>query len=190
MLQLPDILLKRVRFVTYGSQLRAWFGRFFPDLLGPAVLGHEVTARPEFGSAWPDAPQQPRRDGFTPPVGSLTSRLQSSQHWQNLYRRTDPLGFKVFQDSENDIDQHLSEWDPQLLSSKPDWTGRRMVKPLGHSQYQESDVYRDLIRSWLDHTISKQGEEEENRKNSRAGTKAPWLRAQTLGGSFFCSTRF
>ena len=142
MLQLPDAQLPRIRFVSYGSQLRAWFGRFFPDLLGPAVLGHQVTERPDFRSAVPDAPPQPPAGGFTPPEGSLASLLQSRQHWQNFYRRTDFLGFSVFQDSENDVDHRISDWDPFPC-------GRQKIKPQDHSQYQESGPYRRLILSWL-----------------------------------------
>ncbi|BCW69933.1 hypothetical protein NicSoilB8_09770 [Arthrobacter sp. NicSoilB8] len=142
MLQLPDAQLPRIRFVSYGSQLRAWFGRFFPDLLGPAVLGHQVTARPDFRTAVPDAPPQPPVGGFTPPEGSLASLLQSRQHWQNFYRRTDYLGFHVFQDSENDVDHRISDWDPYP-------SGTQKVKPRDHSQYQESAPYGSLILSWL-----------------------------------------
>ncbi|KUM32508.1 hypothetical protein [Arthrobacter sp. EPSL27] len=142
MLQLPDAVLPRIRFVTYGSQLRAWFGRFFPDLLGPAVLGHQATARPDFRTAVPDAPPQPPADGFTPPEGSLASLLQGPRHWQNFYRRTDYLGFRVLQDSENDVDHRVSDWDPNPV-------GTQKAKPLDHSQYQESAPYGRLIRSWI-----------------------------------------
>lgn len=142
MLQLPDAQLPRIRFVSYGSQLRAWFGRFFPDLLGPAVLGHQVTTRPDFRSAVPDAPPQPPVGGFTPPEGSLASLLRSGQHWQNFYRRTDYLGFHVFQDSENDIDHRISDWDPYPGCIKK-------FRPQDHSQYQESAPYGRLILSWL-----------------------------------------
>jgi hypothetical protein len=147
MLQLTDEEIRRIRFVSYGSQLRAWFGRFFPDLLGPKVLGHEVTVRPDFGSADPDAPQQARKKGFTPPAGSLASLLQTDEHWRSLYRRTDPLGFPVFQDTENDIDHYLSEWDPPAAQgTRPG----REIEPLnGHSRYQESAPYRRVIDGWL-----------------------------------------
>lgn len=146
-LQLSDAEMGRIGFVSYGSQLRAWFGRFFPDLLGPKVLGHEATLRPEFWSAYPDAPQQ-QRNGFIPPAGSLASLLHTSQHWRSLYRRTDPLGFPVFQDSENDIDHRLSEWDPPIPQRIG--PGREKAAPHGHGRYQESAPYRRVINGWLD----------------------------------------
>lgn len=148
-LQLSDREITDIRFVSYGSQLRAWFSRFFPALLGPNVLGHEVTQRPEFWSADPDAPQQGRKDAFLAPPGSLSALLCFSQRWRSFYRRTDPLGFPVLQDSENDLDLCLSEWDPP----PPAGTGsgkRQQKRPQGHSHYQESGPYQDVVHGWLD----------------------------------------
>ena len=33
--QLADDEIERLRLVTYGSQLRTWYGRIFPGVLGP-----------------------------------------------------------------------------------------------------------------------------------------------------------
>ena len=43
LIRLEEDELDHVRFVTYGSQLRALYGRIFPRVLGPDVLGNEPT---------------------------------------------------------------------------------------------------------------------------------------------------
>lgn len=147
-LQLSDTEISRIRFVSYGSQLRAWFGRFFPDLLGPAVLGHEKSLRPEFWNSIPDAPLQHGKAIFTPPEGSLMRLLEGSRNWRNYFRRSDPLGFRVFQDTENDVDHRLSEWDPSDPRSP---VHKRKSQPLHtHGRYQESQPYVDLVQTWID----------------------------------------
>ena len=100
--QLADDEIERLRLVTYGSQLRTWYGRIFPGVLGPEVIGsHPLTDRADFGSAAPDAPDTGGPDDpLEPPVpdGSPASRLgfQRPPRWINLFRRTDPIGFRVF----------------------------------------------------------------------------------------------
>jgi hypothetical protein len=136
----------RVRFVSYGSQLRAWFGRIFPDLIGPAVLGHEPTTRPRMGNPSPDAPLV---DGsrVDPPAGTLAHRLgvhDLDPRWRSLYRRTDPIGFRVHQetDGQNPVDVYVSEvLPPSAVTSK--------VTVGTHSDYPATPKYAEVVGPWL-----------------------------------------
>lgn len=131
--RLSDKQLARIRLVTYGSQLRAWFGRMFPGVLGPDALGTEpLRAAWGFDTAAPDAPAPV---GTLPdaPTGSLRQRL-SGHGWANLFRRTDPIGFRVFSDSDG-ADVAVGELDERCDL----WT---------HSAYQFTPEYGAVIEEW------------------------------------------
>ena len=146
--QLADDEIERLRLVTYGSQLRTWYGRIFPGVLGPEVTGsHPLTDRADFGSAAPDAPDTGGPDDpLEPPVpdGSLASRLgvsAASPRWINLFRRTDPIGFRVFSDQQSRVDRYVSEYSPG---------GAGDPCPIlqTHSRYQFADEYRAVVEGW------------------------------------------
>ncbi|GGU30908.1 hypothetical protein [Lentzea flava] len=104
---LPEGYLRRVQLLTYGVQLRPYFGRIFPELLGPAVLGTpEVRAAAMFScDPWR------RKPGTTPDRG-LSVLLGPS--WINLWRRTDYLGFPVHGWESNPLDRRAGETNGSL----------------------------------------------------------------------------
>lgn len=133
--------LNDVRFVAYGSQLRTWYGRIFPAVLGPQILGNApMPAAPPLTNAAPDAPDpgtSAQRFGGSTGVGlaGLLAVGSDDPRWVTLFRRTDPIGFRVFGDEGSDVDRYVSEYDPP--------GGSRT-----HSDFQFSDVYGDLVSRW------------------------------------------
>jgi hypothetical protein len=143
--RLNPVHLERVRMITYGSQIRALYGRVFPRVFGPAAIGYEPTpGQPSLSDAFPDVPRAP---GVTPgppvpPVDSFRDRLEGAGgEWVNLFRRTDPLGWRVFSDSDSDRDLPVPEV-PRRGVGDPG----PMV--MGHSGYQHTLVYRRQLSAW------------------------------------------
>ncbi|MFC5928221.1 hypothetical protein D6T64_17605 [Cryobacterium melibiosiphilum] len=112
----------RIGLVTYGTQLRAYFGRFFPELLGPAVLGTRPCRAPRLfgGDPWLRQVLDDENDAGLPAVvapGTLRAVLTPTRSpappfWINVWRRTDFLGFPVNSYRENVIDRGASEIEP------------------------------------------------------------------------------
>ncbi|MFD5825049.1 hypothetical protein [Lentzea sp. NPDC060358] len=113
---LPAGYLDRVQLLTYGVQLRPYFGRIFPELLGPAVLGTpEVRAGVLFScDPW-------RRDPGAAQDRGLSVLLGGS--WLNLWRRTDYLGFPVHGWAPNSVDRRAGETDvsPEKVETHSDY---------------------------------------------------------------------
>ena len=125
----------RIGLVTYGTQLRAYFGRFFPELLGPKVLGTRPCLAPRLvgGDPWlrqvladendtgQPAPQTPGnlravltpQAAPTPIPSSGADAAPLTPFWINLWRRTDFLGFPVNSYAPNIIDRGASEIEPR-----------------------------------------------------------------------------
>lgn len=95
--------------LSYGSQLRAYFGRIFPELLGGSVLGVPPCRSSRLGSPdpWQDevdaantSPPPPRPDvaerSLLGQLGGTTQSPPSPPRWRSLWRRTDYLGFPVW----------------------------------------------------------------------------------------------
>lgn len=93
----------RVALLTYGTQLRPYFGRFFPELFGADVLGTAACRHATFGERpWADRTIPPAPQGAPPPparaevrprlVDLLADGNGDGPAWTSLWRRTDPLG--------------------------------------------------------------------------------------------------
>jgi hypothetical protein len=102
----PQVLL-----LTYGCQLRSYFGRILPELLGPDVLG---TPRVRSASLWQRDPWQGADLDDAGDVSPLARRLTvpgNGLGWRSLWRRTDYLGFPVGGYVPNPLDRSASEED-------------------------------------------------------------------------------
>jgi hypothetical protein len=145
--------LARVRIITYGSQIRALYGRVFPRVFGPDAVGYEpTTGQPSLLDAWPDVP---RPTGATPPVpgppepaqDSFRQRLaDAGGEWVNLFRRTDPLGWRVFSDRDSHLDRPVPEVPPEAA-------GDPGPQVQGHSGYQHTLTYRRQVAAWTGETV-------------------------------------
>ena len=139
---------KRIGLLTYGCQLRAYFGRFFPELFGPEVLGTAESLAPSLWSRDPwqkqvnkDFAEYPPEPSTSPQPGvgeeslTLTQILAATSggapQWINLWRRTDYLGFPINSYKKNEIDRGADELD----------TSSYMLKLATHSDYPASRAY-------------------------------------------------
>lgn len=107
----------RIALVTYGCQLRAYFGRIFPELLGPRILGVTGSHRahllgcPTFRETSPSEPE----DGGYPASVRDTLTETNGVRWINLWRPTDYLGFPVYSRAPgNPIDRTADEVTAEL----------------------------------------------------------------------------
>ncbi|QTV80174.1 hypothetical protein [Microbacterium sp. NIBRBAC000506063] len=151
----------RVGLVTYGVQLRPYFSRFFPDVLGPDVLGVRPTRAPALFGADPWLEQvrsdaagtPPEADDFLPHYGPGLREVLSGGEgeppaWVSLWRRTDHLGFPIFgyRDSSSDdgagnpVDRGATESDPRSY----------LWEVATHGNYQFTLQYRAGLRAVID----------------------------------------
>lgn len=133
--------LDRIALLTFGVQLRPFFGRMLPELLGPDVLGTHRCVAPRFSDADPWAADLAEQEGaaalprdaapsatapVTPPIGRLTGALLPRDaagsprvrvRWISLWRLTDYLGYPAFSTAprgpgwENQVDRSANELD-------------------------------------------------------------------------------
>lgn len=148
----PDEL-GRTRMITYGSQIRALYGRIFPRVFGPATVGNApTTGQPRLNDPAPDLPRTdglsgPEDDPTIPPGDNFRARLASVHgEWVNLFRRTDPIGWRVFSDRD-------SEFDLPVPEVPADGVGDPGPRIMGHSGYQHSRVYRSQVAEWTHETV-------------------------------------
>jgi hypothetical protein len=132
--------------LTYGSQLRAYFSRMFPELLGPEVLGIPPVRS---ASLWtPDpwrAAKQDVQNAVVPP-GSIAALFErrsgkgaDEPGWRSLWRQTDYLGFPVwsFAPDPDSVDRRAEEIDETSY----------LVEVLTHSNYPRTgQYYQALVR--------------------------------------------
>ena len=160
--RLPRGDLARVRVITYGSQIRALYGRVFPAVFGPDQIGYAPTPGPtELGDAFPDVPGDARPPD--PPgcrvtgVPSIAARPRTAGHphdeplahrlfaaggsWVNLFRRSDPLGYRVFSDRDVLPDRYVPEV-PDVVVGDP---GPAVNT---HGGYQHTYAYRQVVAGW------------------------------------------
>ena len=126
----------RIALLTYGTQLRAFFGRFFPELFGPGVLGTQASlaARPWAADPWTQAPATPPPTGITV-VDALTSTGSDEPRWRSLWRRTDFIGFPVDGYESSRIDRRAQEED----------TTTYLFSVATHGNYPRAPQYRQEL---------------------------------------------
>ena len=144
--RLTDEELRRVRVVTYGSQIRALYGRIFPAVVGPNDIGYLPTpGLVSFSQASPEVPDPDAPEPGPPAPGSLRARLGEGG-WVNLFRRTDPLGWRVFSDRDSVLDVAVPEVPPASM-------GDPGPVVMTHSGYPHSPAYRTQVCGWLAETV-------------------------------------
>jgi hypothetical protein len=145
LIRLEEEELERVTLVTYGSQLRALYGRIFPRVLGPAVLGNQPTVgSPTFKDPMPDAPRVLATAEVAPPGHDPKTLWDclGKDGWFNLFRRGDPLGWRVFSDEDSDHDVPTPEVPPREAGDPGPTVST-------HSGYQHTIEYRRGVCAWL-----------------------------------------
>ena len=144
----------RLAMLSYGTQLRAYFSRFFPSVFGPATLGVPGLLGPSLWLRDPWARQvraefdaeslpKPGADPKTSLTGILGSDGTKVPRWRSLWRRTDYLGFPVYAyrgGDQNPIDLGATESAPASYL----WRIATHSDYLGTPQYEEARD--DLVR--------------------------------------------
>jgi hypothetical protein len=129
-------VLQRISLLTVGVQLRAFFGRMFPELHGPDVLGIEPSRAPRaFGADSDPWAVDFAQSGLVDHAdGKLSGTLLAGYGvpWRSLWRLTDILGFVVGGPHPNSVD---------VLADELDLTGY-MVGVDGHRVYYRAPQFQ------------------------------------------------
>ncbi|MBS1673014.1 MAG: hypothetical protein JSS74_03520 [Actinobacteria bacterium] len=136
-------LLERVRLLTFGVQLRAYFGRMLPELLGSDVLGTQPCLAPRLGDRDPWAADAGNEAGTAPArSGTLSGGLLPAPGvpWRSLWRLTDYLGFPALGSPDKGMHQNAVDRYAQEL----DLTGYIIEVPT-HSTYYRSRAYAQAL---------------------------------------------
>lgn len=127
--------VERISLLSYGTQLRAYFSRIFPELLGPEVLGTPPCLGASLVSADPWRTERTHTATVVQPDRSMSDRLGQGRRWRSLWRPTDYLGFPVRGYHFNEIDHVAAEL--RLV----DYLWRIET----HSDYPASDRYMTAL---------------------------------------------
>ncbi len=146
--ELGAVAVGRLALLTYGIQLRPYFGRIFPELLGPHVVGtaRGSGARALTGDPWVDLVSEDSDatpGGGSPAAGeasptsvrALLTDDRGQLRWVNLWRRTDYLGFPVDRYLASTVDRPAEEVD----------TSAYLPQVGTHSGYTRVPAYRDAL---------------------------------------------
>lgn len=138
----------QLRLLTYGSQIRALYGRVFPGAAGPAALGYVPTQGPALlGDAFPDVPDDDRCPSGPEQQRGLRFALASPHDWVNLFRRSDPLGYRVWSDRDD------TQFDRPTLEVRPEGSGDPGSLVMTHGGYQHTPEYREVVARWTGETV-------------------------------------
>lgn len=167
--------IERLALLTYGSQLRAFFSRFFPDVLGPFDLGIRGTRGPslfmrdpwmrQVRLEWPEVftRSKPSDRSTTPKTGWLSNVIESGEYHQAGRRstgqsRTDSgqafdlshlLGYKGLLGHKSDRPvRWISLWRRTDFLGFPVWSHNERNNPIdrGASEYVPNAYLRRVMK--------------------------------------------
>ena len=136
-------LLPRVRLLTFGVQLRAYFGRILPELVGPRVLGTQPCLGPRLRDRDPWAADAGHDSGpGAARSGALSAGLLPAPGvpWRSLWRLTDYLGFPAL----GHPDEHAHRNAVDRYAQELDLTGY-MIDVATHSAYYRTLAYTQVL---------------------------------------------
>ncbi|WP_223692884.1 hypothetical protein [Leifsonia poae] len=150
------VAVDNVGLLTYGTQLRVYFGRFWPELFGPGALGTRPQSAPSLWRADPwyrqviedhrddddvvAARARTASDADDPTLRGLLTQPSGAVAWFNLWRRTDYLGFPDHSHKANEIDSGADEFGP----------AEYLVQVATHPGYQSSAQYVANLHRMID----------------------------------------
>lgn len=159
-----DWMVPRLALITYGTQLRAYFGRFFPELFGPAVLGSRPVRRARLLSIDPwdndcvdDRFKAPKtalwnlRDLlalYPDTAGTDRGGDPHDVRWYSLWRPSDYLGFPALARTKARLEEPVSKGWRALhdgYAQEADNTAY-LLSVLTHSDYPRTTAYTTALK--------------------------------------------
>ena len=109
---------------------------------GPAELGNPFPDTPVTGTGSAQPYVDPTVVGESSATMPLMTRvLRRGGDWVNLFRRSDPLGFRIFSDLDGDRDRYVPEVPDVIV-------GDAGPQVNTHSGYQHTKTYREVVAGW------------------------------------------